>query len=72
MKTLILNIEGMSCENCVKHVREALEDLKGVSSVEVNLSQNQARVETGDVFDESGLGVAIDDAGYELTGIDKA
>ena len=44
MKKKIL-IEGMSCKNCVAHVKNALEELSGVSEVEVNLEGKYALVE---------------------------
>jgi len=44
MKKKIL-IEGMSCKNCVAHVKNALEELAGVSEVEVNLEGKYALVE---------------------------
>ncbi len=37
MASLKLRIEGMSCEHCVRHVREALEKVPGVEEVEVSL-----------------------------------
>jgi copper chaperone len=40
-------VEGMSCENCVGHVREALEE---VTSVAVSLANNKAEIE-GEVED---------------------
>ncbi len=44
-------VEGMSCENCVRHVREALEALEGVERVVVSLADNKAEIE-GEVGDE--------------------
>jgi len=40
-----LKIEGMSCNNCVRHVSEALRAVPGVERVEVSLAQGQAVVE---------------------------
>ena len=64
MKTT-LKIEGMSCEHCVKHVKNALEGLGGVKSAEVSLKDNSAVVEHEDL----GLDVlkaAVVEAGYEV------
>ena len=47
-----VSIEGMSCENCVVHAREALATLPGVESVEVSLEPGEARIE-GVVEDEA-------------------
>ena len=37
-------VEGMTCQNCVSKVKESLEAVKGVSSVEVNLDNKTAEV----------------------------
>ena len=69
MKKKIL-IEGMSCGHCVNHVREALSELNGVTSVDVNLDGKYAILDgKNDVKDEE-IKFAIDDAGYEVVGIE--
>jgi copper chaperone len=63
-------IEGMSCGHCVNHVKEALSELNGVTSVDVNLAAKTAVIEaSGEVKDED-IKFAIDDAGYEVVGIE--
>lgn len=37
-------IEGMTCDNCVKHVTRALRGVSGVKSVEVNREEARATV----------------------------
>ena len=64
MKT-ILKIEGMSCENCVKHVKEALEAVAGVKSVEVSLNDKTAAIEHGDDLSPLVLKAAVIEEGYE-------
>ncbi len=65
-----ITIEGMSCEHCVNHVTEALKELNGVVKVEVSLASNNAIIETSqDVKDEE-IKSSIDEAGYEVTGIE--
>jgi len=69
MKKKIL-VEGMSCGHCVNHVKEALSELNGVTSVDVNLASKTAILEASvDVKDED-IKFAIDDAGYEVAGIE--
>jgi copper chaperone CopZ len=72
MKTMIIDIDGMSCEHCVRHVSEALEALSGVAAVSVSLADNQASVQTGDDFDEAAARAAVDEAGYEVTDVRAA
>ena len=69
MKTMVVDIDGMSCEHCVRHVTEALEALQGVSKVAVSLDNGQATVEVGENFDEASLEPAVDEAGYEITAL---
>lgn len=65
-------IEGMMCENCVRHVKKALEAVGGVESVEVDLGNKQAVVAlSGDVGDDI-LKRAVEDEGYSVTGITAA
>ncbi|GEQ21801.1 hypothetical protein CBU02nite_23070 [Clostridium butyricum] len=62
-------IEGMSCEHCVAHVKDALEGIDGVSKVEVSLEGKYATVET-DVNDEI-LKEAIEEEGYDVMKIEE-
>jgi len=66
-----ISIEGMSCQHCVSHVKEALSELNGVTSVDVNLEAKSAVIETStDVKDED-IKYAVDDAGYEVANIEN-
>ena len=71
MKKLI-HVEGMGCQNCVKHVKEALENLDGVTSADVSLEKNSAVIDLSkDVANEAIIS-AIDEAGYDVTKIEAA
>ncbi len=66
-KTATISIEGMSCEHCVKAVKDALSSQNGVKSVEVSLEKKNARV----VYDDEQAGLsdlesAIVEEGYEI------
>ena len=37
-----VSIKGMSCQHCVASVKKALEEIKGISNVEVNLENAEA------------------------------
>ncbi|MBN8690810.1 MAG: heavy-metal-associated domain-containing protein [Fimbriimonadaceae bacterium] len=39
-----LIVEGMTCQNCVRHVREALESIPGATDVSVNLQSGEVEV----------------------------
>ena len=62
-------IEGMSCQHCVKHVKDALEELDGIKSAKVSLEDKLAEIELSHDVDNEKIKGAIEDAGYEVTGI---
>lgn len=62
MSTIELNVQGMSCGSCVKHISEALQPLAGVAAVEVDLQAGRVRV--SGTPDSAALIAALDDAGY--------
>lgn len=67
MKTITLNVEGMTCGGCANSVTRVLTELAGVQSAEVSHTAGQAVV----TFDESlvseiALTEAIEDAGYDV------
>lgn len=62
-------LEGMSCENCARHVREALTRLPGVASVTVDLARGRAKVEAGAEVADEAIIHALDEEGYPVTRI---
>lgn len=66
-----LKIEGMMCEHCVKHVKEALEKTEGISSVEVSLKDNNALIKTEKDFKDEELEKIISEAGYNLVKVER-
>ena len=61
-----ISVTGMTCQNCVRHVREALAALPGVRSADVDLDSNSATLETDREVPRTELSAALDEAGYEL------
>jgi copper chaperone len=67
MSKVVLNVEGMSCQHCVKAVTGAVSALEGVSKVDVSLEGKTASVE----YDESAVSLesikkAIEEEGYDV------
>ena len=65
MKT-ILKIDGMECDNCVKHVTEALKGVAGVTAAVVSLEEERAEVEHSEAASLEAMKAAVVDAGYEV------
>ena len=60
---ITLKIEGMSCKNCVAHVRQALAGVPGVEGpVEVSLESGEAKVPGH--ADAQALVAAVEEEGY--------
>ena len=68
-RAVLLRIEGMSCDHCVRAVREALLAVAGVQAVQVYLGRREARVEGR--FAEPDLRAAVETAGYQVARIDE-
>jgi len=67
----LLNIEGMSCNHCVMHVKNALMDIEGVKGCQVSLSSNTAEVDMDKDIDEEVLSNAVEEAGYNVSSIEN-
>ncbi|MBI5637202.1 MAG: cation transporter [Nitrospinae bacterium] len=65
----VLSIEGMTCNNCKKHVTEALREVAGVKSATVDLAKKNAVVEGDTPVSDDALKSAVSEAGYTVTGI---
>jgi len=62
----IIKISGMSCNHCVQHIKNALQQSRGVNTARVDLSAEKAYLEydPSEVNEETLLQV-IKDSGYE-------
>ncbi len=66
MKELELKIEGMTCEHCVRTIRNALSSVEGVSKVEVFLEEGKAIVELEKDVPFKDLKRAVEEWGYRV------
>ena len=64
METIEIKVEGMMCQMCVKHVKEALLALPGVEDAEVSLEGKKALVR-GKNLSHDALVEAVTKAGYK-------
>ncbi len=65
-KELVINVEGMMCMHCVKHVQNACLKVSGVTSAVASLENNNVVVTyVGEVNKEELINNIID-AGYEV------
>jgi copper chaperone len=57
-------VEGMSCDHCKVAIADALRQIAGVDSVDVDLQAKVVRV-SGQSLDDAAIVAAIDEAGYD-------
>ena len=62
-------VGGMMCANCVRHVKNALEGVEGVSDVNVSLEEGRAVFTVTDAVSDDALTKAVTDEGYEVKGL---
>ena len=64
MAKVELRIEGMSCGHCVRAVEEALSEVPGVTSVQVEMGR--AVVEVAEGVTRQALAAALEEEDYQL------
>ncbi len=62
--TTTINVDGMTCSHCVKHVKDSIEEIEGVLNADVRLAEKIAVVKGK--FDRSKVEAAIVNAGYKV------
>jgi copper chaperone len=65
IETRDYTVEGMSCEHCVRSVREEVGEIEGVTAVHVDLATGRLRV-SGQRFSDEAVTAAVDEAGYHV------
>lgn len=61
-----LEVQGMTCDGCANHVRQALSAVEGVTEVEVpSYKEGRAIVRATESVDDSALVSAVEQAGYQ-------
>ena len=61
-----IQVEGMSCQHCVKSVTEAVHSVKGDATVQVSLDSGLVHIENLDETQRSVVETAIEEQGYEI------
>ena len=61
----VLEVAGMTCPSCVRHVTAALSGVPGVSSVEVRLKKGTVLIRHDATASTSSMTAALNEAGYD-------
>jgi len=66
MEELVLNVEGMMCMHCVKHVEDACKKVSGVIDAKASLDDKNVKVSYNGNINREEIAKNIIDAGYEV------
>lgn len=69
-RNISLKVNGMMCKHCAKRVEDALNTIKGVSKISIDLENKEVSL----VYKGEDLEVfasTIDEAGYELVSVEE-
>jgi len=61
-----ITVIGMTCGNCVRHVKEALLEIDGVLEAAVSLESSSAAVRSQRTIEREEFARVLDEAGYTL------
>ena len=69
MNTTRYDVTGMTCDHCVRAVTAEVSALEGAQNVAVDLAAGTVTVSSVEPLPLDALRAAVDEAGYELTGV---
>lgn len=72
MKSVLFNVEGMSCGGCKSKIEKNLSTKESISNVSVSLNEKTVLVEGDDTLSNMTLKKEIEDLGFSVTGMKKA
>jgi copper chaperone len=64
-KQTIIDVDGMTCSSCVRHVEGALRDIAGIRAVEVQLQKGKVVVDHDDAAPLESMIEALGKAGFD-------
>jgi copper chaperone len=64
--TTVFDVEGMSCNHCVNSIKNAVGELQGVETVEVDLKAKKVTVGYTGIITIQMIKETIEDQGYEV------
>jgi copper chaperone len=68
MSTVTVTVTGMSCGHCATSVRDEVENLPGVTGVDVDVASGRVTIDSDAPIPTDALEDAVEAAGYQLAG----
>jgi len=63
--TFVINVPDMSCQHCKMRITEALQQVPGIRSIEVDLESKKVSVEAGPGVARETLIACIEEEGFQ-------
>jgi copper chaperone CopZ len=64
--TTTYTVTGMTCGHCVSSVTEEIQEIAGVTDVDVVLETGAVTVTSAEPIDDANVRAAVEEAGYQL------
>jgi copper chaperone len=68
MSSTTVNVTGMTCGHCATSVREEVENIPGVTGVDVDLASGKVTIDSEAPIQTDAIQGAVQEAGYQLAG----
>ncbi|MFT0848307.1 heavy metal-associated domain-containing protein [Actinomycetaceae bacterium L2_0104] len=65
MATTEYKVTGMTCGHCENHVREEVEQISGVTGIDVSAQTGKLVIISDAELNDADVAAAVDEAGYE-------
>lgn len=66
MEQKTYTVTGMTCGHCVASVTEEVQEIPGVSDVDVVLETGAVTITSAEPLDDDAVRAAVEEAGYQL------
>jgi copper chaperone len=66
-QTATYTVTGMTCDHCVRSVREEIGEIEGVSDIDVDLASGAVSVTSSRPLQDASVRAAVEEAGYRLS-----
>lgn len=67
MTTTEYTVTGMSCGHCERAIREEVEQIAGITGIEVDAQTGRLAITSEAPLDDAAVLAAVDEAGYAAT-----
>lgn len=66
MSTTVVTVTGMTCNHCAMSVREEIEEIPGVTGVQVDVDSGRVEITSTADLDDAAIAAAVTEAGYQV------